>query len=277
MSTQWVKDTLQSIMELLPDSGLVLELEMADTVHRLGQLHDQLKEYSLRFFARVDTALVDVVGQSSGTRTRVHVHTPPTSYAGVLTSAPVVAVPQVSLTGAVQGAIDHVDLIKKTRFGSIDQMYQGLTQWLDVVQPGHPGVRKINSTGSGTAYFECACADTTGCDFSVRFRKHKESVQGDTPAVSWKFAGRNKHPPMVWQHSSQCMQTCKTNPRPQSQRSIEKSPAAVDLVRQNPSVNAATVRHVLSVRMGTHWCWDACTGIVCIATTFANCMPDDCA
>ena len=40
MSTQWVKDTLQSIMELLPDSGLVLELEMADTVHRLGQLHD---------------------------------------------------------------------------------------------------------------------------------------------------------------------------------------------------------------------------------------------
>jgi hypothetical protein len=30
--------------------------------------------------------------------------------------------------------------------------------------------------------------NTTGCDFSVRFRKHKESVQGDTPAVSWKFA-----------------------------------------------------------------------------------------
>jgi hypothetical protein len=263
MSTQWVKDTLQSILQLLPDSGLLLELEITDTVHRLGQLHDQLKEYSHRLFASGDPGFVDVVGQSSGTRTRVHVHTPPTSYANVFTSAPAVSVPQVSLTGAVQGVIDHQELIKKSRYGSIDQMYQGLTQWLDVVQPGHPGVRKINGTGSGTAYFECACADMTGCDFSVRFRKHTESVEGDTPAVSWKLAGKcggSRHRPMVWQHSAQCMQTCKPNPRPQSQRSIEKSPAAVDLVRQNPSVNAATVRHVLSVRMGTHWCWYACTG-----------------
>ena len=83
MSTQWVQDTLQSILQLLPDSGLILELEITDTVHRLGQLHDQLKEYSHRLFASGNPGFVDVVGQSSGARTRVHVHTPPTSYASV--------------------------------------------------------------------------------------------------------------------------------------------------------------------------------------------------
>ena len=278
-STQWVKDTLNSILELLPDSGLVLELEITDTVHRLGQLHEQLKEYSQRWVEREDPHVLEIEGQSSSTGARVNVHTPPTSHASAVMSTPAVPVPQDPLTTAMQHVIANVEQIKDTRYGSIDQMYQALTQWLDHAQPGHAGVRKINSTGSRAAYFECACADTTGCDFSVRFRKHKAPGQGDSPVVSWKVAaeyragGQPMHP-MIWQHSVQCMQTCKTNPRQVSQKSIEKSPVLLDLVRHNPNVNAVTVSHVLSVRI------HSCLVFICVQLYCAHakptCLPPAC-